>query len=77
MKRTTTNGFPAILEAFPDSSAHVSMGPGFQPDSTISAIQAFAAYESVLDNLPRPVAITCKSNRRASAIFCAYKVGIS
>ena len=75
-------GFAAIAAAFPPGCAvHVILKPSdacFQADSypstitVLDAVKTFAALERALDALPRPTAITCKSNRRAGMVWAAY-----
>ena len=42
------------------------------PSSIVAAFTEFQTHRGVLDRLPRPTLIACKTNRRAGAVYAVY-----
>ena len=76
-----TEGFKSIESKFPGVSIHIPLNgndPTFQSGASPSAvIESFHPFKEALDKLPRPTAVICQSNRRASAVLTAYQVNIA
>jgi sulfur dioxygenase len=76
-------GFEALKSLFPEGGAHIyfnSAAPEYSmhlPTTVLpcpwSHVLAYRRYEEFLSVAPHPLAITCKSSRRASAVMAAYK----
>ena len=69
--------FAAAKAAFPEgASAFLPIDTGAVPFNgtceTSTAVSTYTKYEKVLDSLPKPVLVACKSGARASAVVTAY-----
>lgn len=77
-------GFRDAIDAFGDVNAfHIPLDINSQPFSSdtssdnllprpLNALSIYSKFEKALTSIPRPTVITCKSARRASAVFAAY-----
>jgi len=76
------NGAAGLREAFKSDAlvGHVAYDPNL-PEYQLHAelhfpwqkILAYRKYEEALQKLPTPATIICKTSRRASAVYAAYK----
>ena len=69
-------GFSVVAAAF-KNTAHIAVDPsaeafGTGPLAGVHAAELYSRLASALDGMERPTLIGCKSNRRASAVYCAY-----
>lgn len=74
------NGFASVLDIFNAATAkHIGFNPSkpiYQAscaDYPYQVVQAYKAYEEALDSIPQPTLVSCKSGRRASAVYASYK----
>lgn len=73
-------GFPAIAASFGSRAVHIVVDTSTAAfyangdDPTYEAhTSLYDRLEGALDSMERPIMIGCKSNMRASALFCAYE----
>lgn len=79
--RSVDAGFELLSTRFPDS-LHIPFDSTNECFSSTypqslklrhECLKSYLAFENALDTLSRPVAIICKSSRRAGAVLSAYK----
>eukprot|EP01036_Dinobryon_divergens_P024863 gene24863-33352_t len=72
------NGFNSHSASFGENARHIVVDPsapqykGSDTPSTYLTISSYRKLESAINSLPKPLVISCKSNRRAGAVFAAY-----
>lgn len=81
--RATETGFELIQQRFPfPKSSHIPFNHRDECYSSTypasiktrhACMKAYLQFEAALDKLEKPVAIVCKSSRRAGAVYSAFK----